>query len=66
MKIRLANKAIGRICGNCAHTCPTAYEKMVACEHPRVAKPNQNQMNWYRKNKGGCVFWKEKEVRNED
>ena len=57
---RLENKARGRVCGNCASTYPTTDPKRVACMHPMVRKPDQNEMNWYRKTKGGCSFWEPK------
>lgn len=62
MKIRERNKLLNRLCGNCAYAEHIYYENMVACEYPKVAKPHQNERNWYRKNKGGCVFWKESDV----
>ena len=59
--IRAVNKAAGRTCGNCATTHPTTDVRCVACMHPKVRIPGQNEKNWYRKNKGGCRFWTQKE-----
>lgn len=57
VSFRECNKAFGRTCGNCGTTHATTDGSKVFCTHPRVMKPGQNEMNWYRKNKGGCRFW---------
>ena len=54
---RQRNKLLGRVCGNCASAGPTTDRRCVLCTHPKVEVPMQNQMNWYRKTKGGCAFW---------
>jgi len=61
MKIRERNKQEGRLCGNCAFAGECSDNRKVNCKNPNVPKPNQNEANWYRKTKGGCVFWQEGE-----
>ena len=56
--IREKNKAEGKLCGNCAHGGETCDPKQVYCHCPKVEKPHQNAMNWRRKSKGGCAYWR--------
>ena len=62
---RQRNKSLGRTCGNCSAARGTTDGRWVYCAHPNVCKQGQNQMNWYRKSKGGCAFWSS-ETHNEE
>ena len=54
--IRLANKKLGHLCGNCKCASEVRNPKLVKCRHPVWAKyPGAH--SWFRKTKGGCKRW---------
>ena len=58
--IRLINKGLGHLCGNCKLAGKVRNPKLVACKHPIYAK-YPGARSWFHKTKGGCKRWIEKE-----
>lgn len=58
--IRIVNKSLGHLCGNCKYAGEVRNPKLVKCKHPIYAKYS-GALSWFRKTKGGCKRWIEKE-----